>query len=283
MAPKEKGKSGEITGHMFAINLLEKFIGFLRGLLTEKFLEFILKWAKIIGHYGLIAAAFLGVLFAIIFAIRTNDFYAFLMGIAWFFLVFVVQYIAHKFSDAGENLIRANPTSMASKVFLDCVAFLFVIGGLIVLVSHLIGLIRNGNLGIFLQGLGVFVLFEFIAIVSFNFKTVTIEIVRETTAGQEAIGIITFFIKGLMKLVPIFFGVGVAIGTIMLFVDSIGLFSNQRIHGAWLSGNADASMILVAGLLPFFGYILFVLYYLVIDIIRAILSLPGKIDNISKK
>jgi hypothetical protein len=283
MAVKAESKKGEITGHLFGIKLLEKFIDFLRGLMTEKFLEITLKWAKIIGQFGLIVAAFLGFLFAIIFAIRTNDFDAFLIGIAWFFLVFVVQYIAHKFSDAGENLIKGNPTSMASKVFLDCVAFLFVIGGLIILVAHLIGLIRNGDLGIFLEGLGVFVLFEFIAIVSFNYRTITIDIVKETTAGQEAIGIITFFIKGLMKLVPIFFGVGVVIGTVMLFINSIGLFSNERIQFAWISGNANASLILLAGLLPFFGYILFVLYYLAVDVIRAILSLPGKIDNISKK
>ena len=167
--------------------------------------------------------------------------------------------------------------------FLDCVAFLFVIAGVVVFIIHLIGLIRTGDFNTFLMGFGMFLFFEFIAMVSFNYKSITIDIVKETSAGQEAIGIITFFIKGLMKLVPLFFGVGVTIGTIMLFIDSFGLFSDARIAGAWISGNVNATSILTAGLLPFIAYILFVVYYLVVDIIRAILSLPGKIDGISKK
>jgi hypothetical protein len=283
MVAKAKSKKGEITGHLFGVKLIEKLIEFLRTLFSEKVLGFTLKWVMVIGHFGLIVAAILGFLFAVIYAIRVNDFYAFLIGIAWFFVVMVVQYIAHRFSNAGENLIKNNPTSLASRAFLDCVAFIFVIAGLIVFIIHLIGLIKTGDFNTFLMGLCVFVLFEFIAIVSFNFKTITIEIVKETSAGQEAIGIVTFFIKGLMKLVPIFFGVGVAIGTIMLFIDSFGLFSDAKISQAWISGNANAMSILIAGLLPFIAYIVFVLYYLVVDIVRAILSLPGKIDRISKK
>jgi hypothetical protein len=283
MVAKAKSKKSEIKGHLFGIKLVEKFIEFLRSLFSEKILAFMLKWAMVVGHFALIAAAVIGLLFAIIYAIRVNDFYAFLVGIAWFLLVFVVQYIAHRFSDAGENLIKNNPTRLASKAFLDCVAFLFVIAGLVVIIIHLIGLIRTGDFNTFLMGLGIFLFFEFIAMVSFNFKTVTIEIVKDTSAGQEAIGIVTFFIKGLMKLVPLFFGVGVAIGTIMLFVDSFGLFSDARISSAWISGNANGMSILTAGLLPFIAYIVFVLYYLVVDIVRAILSLPGKIDGISKK
>jgi hypothetical protein len=283
MVAKAKSKKSEVRGHLFGIKLVEKLIEFLRSKFSEKVLAFTLKWAMVVGHYALIAAAVIGLLFAIIYAIRVNDFYAFLVGIAWFLLVFVVQYIAHRFSDAGENLIKNNPTRLASKAFLDCVAFLFVIAGLVAFIIHLIGLIRTGDFNTFLMGLGVFLFFEFIAMVSFNFKTITIEIVKEASAGQEAIGIVTFFIKGLMKLVPLFFGVGVAIGTIMLFVDSFGLFSDTRISSAWISGNANGMSILTAGLLPFIAYIVFVLYYLVVDIVRAILSLPGKIDGISKK
>lgn len=283
MATKTKAKKGPISGHLFGVKLVEKLIEFLRGKFSEKILNFTLKWALVIGHFGLIVAAILGLLFAMIYAIRVNDFYAFLIGIAWFFMVFVVQYIAHRFADAGEKLIKNNPTNLASKAFLDCVAFLFLIGGLVIFIIHLIGLIKNGDLNTFLVGLGIFVFFEFIAFVSFNYKSISIEIVSETTAGQEAIGIVTFFIKGLMKLVPLFFGVGIVIGTVLLFISSIGLFSDARISGAWISGNANAMFIFNTGLLPFVAYIIFVLYYLLVDIIRAILSLPGKIDKISKK
>ena len=283
MATKAKTKKGEMTGHLFGVRLVEKLIEFLRKAFSEKILNFTLKWALIIGHFGLIVAAVLGFLFAMIYAIRVNDFYAFLVGIAWFILVFVIQYIAHRFSDAGEKLIKNNPTSLASKAFLDSVAFLFLIAGVVVFIIQLIGLIRTGDFNNFLVGLGIAVFFEFIAFVSFNYGSISIDIVKETSAGQEAIGIITFFIKGLMKLVPIFFGVGIAIGTISLFINSIGLFSDAKISSAWISGNANAMSIINAGLLPFAAYIIFVLYYLVVDLIRSILSIPEKLDKLRNK
>ena len=37
------------------------------------------------------------------------------------------------------------------------------------------------------------------------------------------------------------------------------------------------------GLLPFLSYIFFVLFYLAIDVIRAILAVPGKLDEVIKK
>jgi len=283
MEKKAKAKKIKGISHLFGVKLVEKFIEFTRGIFTEKILEFTLKWALILGHFALIVAAILGLLFAIIYAIRVNDFYAFLYGIAWVILVFVVQYIAHKFSDAGENLIKNNSTRLSSKAFLDCVAFIFMIAGLVIFIVSIINLIKTGELRVFLTGLGMAVFCEFIAMVSYNYKTITMDVVKETTAGQEAIGIITFFMKAILKLVPLFFGVGLVLGTVFLFINSFGLFGNQiKTASAWISGNITAEQILLAGLLPFIGYIVFVLYYLVIDIITAILSLPGKIDKLKK-
>jgi len=284
MTAKAKGKKDPGTGHLFGVRMLERFVEWIRGIFTEKILAFTLKWTKIAGHYGMVVAAFLGLLFAFIYAIRVNDFFAFLYGIAWFLLVFVVQYTAHKFSDAGEVLIENNPTRLSSKAFLDCVAFLFLIGGLVLFIVALIGLIQTGDLQMFLGGLAIAVFFEFVALISFHYSTITVEVVKESTAGQEAIGIITFFLKALLKLVPVVFGVGIVIGTVMLFINSFGLFGNEmRIANAWITGNMTASQILLIGLLPFISYVVFVLYYLVIDIIRAILSIPGKLDQINKK
>ena len=231
-----------------------------------------------IGHFGLVVAAGLGFLFALIFSIRTNTFQGFLYGIAWVLLIFVVQYTAHKFSTAGETLIKNNPSQLSSKTFLDCFGFLVLIGGVIILIIHIVQAIQVGSFDLFLLGLGTFIFLEFIALISFNHKEATIDIVEGNSAGQEAIGIITFFIKTFMRLVPIFFGVGVAIGTIILFIDAIGLFGDN-VAVAWMRGNITAMQILWAALLPFFSYILFVLFYLAVDVIRAILSIPGKLGR----
>jgi hypothetical protein len=281
MEKKKEVAKTAFTAHLFAVNLLEKLIEVFRGLLTSKLLEFCIKWASRIGHFALIVAAGLGFLFALIFAIRSNSFQGFLFGLAWVVLVFVVQYTAHKFSTAGETLIKNNPSQMSSKIFLDCFAFLVMIGGVVVFILQIVAAVRFGSFYPFLWGLGAFIFLEFVALVAFNPEEATIEIVKDNSAGQEAIGIITFFIKALMRLVPIIFGIGVAIGTVLLFIDFIGLFGSN-FGFAWMRGNKTAVTILYAALLPFLSYLYFVLAYLVLDVIRSILSIPGKLDKLGK-
>jgi hypothetical protein len=67
-----------------------------------------------------------------------------------------------------------------------------------------------------------------------------------------------------------------------MFIDSFGLFSDTRISAALASGTASAYMIAQFTLLPIASYILFVLFFLIIDIIRAILAIPEKLDNLKK-
>lgn len=278
---EQKSKKTELTFHLVVVGLVEKIVEFFKGLLNTKLLAFCIKWLTLIGHFAILVAAVLGLLFALIFAIRTNSFTGFLYGIGWVILIFVIQYTAKRFLPAGTTLIKNNPTQLSSKAFLDCFGFLVLIGGIIVLIMSIVEAIRYGAIQPFLYGLGTFFFMEFIALVSFNPDDININIVEENPAGQEALGIVTFFIKGLMKLVPIFFGVFIVIGTIFLFIDLIGLFGS-RVEAAWFSGYNNAESILQAALLPFAAYIFFVLAYLAIDIIKSILSIPEKLDKLGK-
>jgi len=273
--PKEGG------GHFFAVRILEKFITWIRSKLTANLLELSIKWLSIIGHYALIASAAIGFLFFIIMAIRSNSFFAFLYGIAWILLVFVIQYTAYRFGPAGEKLIKNNPTKLASRAFLDCVAFLALLGGVIYFVMNLVESINRKNLTTFLVGLGVFVFLEFVALIAFNPETVSMEIVDEASAGEEAIGIVTFFLKKLLRLVPIAFGVGVVVFTIILFIDMFKLFGDQ-FRFAMNFGVKDGTQILMFALLPFASYLAFVVYFLVVDVVRSILVIPGKLDKLKK-
>ncbi|MFH2042694.1 MAG: hypothetical protein ABIJ35_09260, partial [Acidobacteriota bacterium] len=86
------------------------------------------------------------------------------------------------------------------------------------------------------------------------------------------------------RLVPILFGVGITVGLILLVIDFTGVFgSESQLTAAWNNAPKTAGTITLFGLLPFLSYIAFVIYYLAIDIIRAILALPGKLDELIKK
>lgn len=279
---EQDGKNVNTGFQLFAVNLLEKLVNGLKGFMTEGFLDFCSRWLYTIGHFGIIAAAGVGFLFCFILAIKTNLFTAFLYGIGWVLIIFVAQYTAHKFSAAGEKLIQNNPTTLASKTFLDCIGFLGVIGGLVVLIVAIVNSIQYKDLNMFLAGLAAAIFMEFVALISFNPQSITISIVEDNSAGQEAIGIITFSLKVFMKMVPILFGAGIAIGTIMLFITMFDLFGDGARY-AMPAAAENATFILFAALLPFLSYIFFALCYLIVDIWKAILSLPGKLDKLDKR
>lgn len=279
MAEKTKTETKkEFTFHLFAVKLLEKLVEFFKGILTADLLGFCIKWLERIGHLAIIVAAGLGFLFALIFTIRINKFDTFLYAILWVLVIFVAQYTAYKFLPKGDTLIKNNPTQMSSKAFLDCLGFLSLIGGVALLIMGIVNAIRMESIEPFLIGLGMCIFLEFVALISFNPKEVEINMVEDNTAGQEALGIVTFFIKAFMRLVPIFFGVGVILGTVMMFISFLGVFGDG-FGGAFMEGMENASQILSATLLPFFSYLIFVLFYLVVDLIKAILAIPGRLKK----
>lgn len=278
-----KEKKRKSFDHLFAFGFLEKFVDFIKGKLTEKVLDFSTDWLLKLGHYGMIAAAGLGFIFALVVAIRLDSFSAFLYGLAWIVLVFVVQYTAVRFSTAGVKLVENNPASLSSKAFLDCFGFLAFIFGLIVFVFSIIWAIRGAGLSYFFIGLGVFILLEFLALVAFHPETASTKIVKEASAGQDALGIIVFYLKGVIKLIPIIFGIGILVATFLLFIDFIGVFGDKfKVESAWANGMNQAWQILLIGLLPFLSYLFFLMYYLAVDVIRSILAVPGKLDELKK-
>lgn len=279
---EKKSKKKKEFDYLFFVKLIEKILGSIRKLLTLKLLGFFNKWLTILGNYSLLIASVLALLIGIVGAIRLESFMFFLTALAFSIFVLVIQYIADKFSHAGEMLIKNNPTSLSSTAFLDSLGLLAMIGGIVALLVNLYFAIKSPSLNALLTGVGLFVFLEFVALIALNPELITVDVVKETTAGEEAIGILTFFIKKIMKLVPILFGLGVIIGTVMLLVSSFNLFSNERMLFAPAKIEWSYSLIISSGLLPLLSYILFVLFYLAIDIIRAILSLPRKIDNLRK-
>ncbi|MCK4765065.1 MAG: hypothetical protein KAW12_22900 [Candidatus Aminicenantes bacterium] len=265
-------------GHLFAVRLLEKFIQFIKTVMTGNLLDFSIKWLTKIGHIALIVAAGVGFFFFVIAGIRVQGAGIFVLyAFGWVIGVFVVQYTAYRFSNAGDDLIANNSTQMSSKAFLDCFGFIAMLAGVVLFFFYIYMAIKVGSLQAFLMGLGLLIFCEFVALIAFNAGTVTMEVVKETSAGQEAIGIATFFMKTLLRLVPIAFGIGIVVFTIMMFIHSFGLFSAAKMNRALFNGVGDATFIVYFGFLPLISYLVFILFFLVVDVIRSILAIPGRI------
>ena len=86
-----------------------------------------------------------------------------------------------------------------------------------------------------------------------------------------------------MKLVPVIFGLGIIIGTILMFIHSFGLFKDGFGKSiAWMKVQSDMGTVAGAALFPLIGYIVFVFVFLSIDVIKSILSIPKKLDKLAK-
>jgi hypothetical protein len=114
-----------------------------------------------------------------------------------------------------------------------------------------------------------------------NPSLLNINILPASTAGEEAIGVLTFVMKTLLRLVPIAFGVGVIVGDFQILAAIIRLLRNAEF--SIIGASSSAWLVLGSAALPLIGYVLFVLNYLVLDVVRAILAIPAKLDVVGGK
>lgn len=113
--------------------------------------------------------------------------------------------------------------------------------------------------------------------------------VGEGTAGEEATGLLAFLLKSGLKMVPLFFLLLAVFGDLAILVSfspTGAAFSNEISAGLQVvpipmnlsGGFAGTAVVFGAALLPLVSYFVFLLLYLVIDLIRAVLCVPAKLD-----
>ncbi len=265
--------------------LIEKLLNFVKSFLNSKLFDFIRNLLLILSNLGFYLAAVLTVLIGFIAAIRLpkNGFKAFLLSILFTIGFVVLQFIAKKFVDACEILIEENPTKMTSYAFLESIGLLSFIGGIVFFIINFINSIKGNTVENLVYAFAGLIVLWALSLLSLNPSEITIDIEKETSAGQEAIGIITFFIKVFMKLVPLIFSVIIIFGSINLLINLFSLFGNQgAVIRGWLESLSIFNIVVIGGLLPLGAYVSFLLLFLTIDIIKSILSLPEKIDKLKK-
>ena len=222
------------------------------------------------GHWGLVAAELLAIIFGITAAVRGGTIIYAAYGVGVALLLGVLQYTAARFLDAGDDLIAASPSTLRSSAFMDCAALLVEVAGLLFFLRVVLMASRIGEWGLIWVGLGVWALCDAFSYVAINPSLTNIEVKDDVRAGEEAIGILSFSVKTLIRIVPIAFGVGTVLGAIGLLVGTVALM----FKGGAVTGLASLRLIVLCTCLPLASYIAFAFYHLTIDVLRAILILP---------
>ncbi len=264
-----------------AVRWGDQVLAWANRVMTAPRYEAVESWIEKAGHYALVMAAGLGLIYGVVGAFKWDQLSPALIGLVWIPCVGVAQYAAFKFSSTSRGLIRSSGSQLSSSAFLACLAIWSLLLGVVALAGCTYTAVRMDSLSSFGLGIVVFVVCELVVWLCLNPALLNIAILPASTAGEEAIGVLTFTMKALLRLIPIAFGIGVIVGDFEILAAIVRLFRDEEysIAGASLS----AWVVLGSAALPLIGYVLFVLNYLVVDMIRAILVIPGKLDAIGKK
>lgn len=264
----------------WGVRRVDSFLDWMRAVITPERFETISAWLAKFGHVAIGAAQVLSVIACLIAAIELKSWGYVACAIGLPLILVVLQYTADRFLFAGSQLIAASPSRLGSSAFLNCIAIALEAAGIVVLALYVI----EANSGPewqwspLLMGVVILVMCDAAAHLALQPSILNITVSNEVTAGEEAIGIISFVVKTAVKLVPFLFGAGCILGAVALAWSLIPLIKNESTSEAELALAALGT----ATCLPLMAYLVFAFYHLMLDLMRAVLAVPGKLDALRR-
>jgi GYF domain 2 len=274
--------------------ILASFIGGLiakaRALLSIPRLTALFIASNAFGQILVLSGAALALIYGVVYAIKYNSFDIFLYGLASIFVLAVLQFVAKRLLDACASILKTSPTRVASVAVLECFGLLLLLAGLGALASGIITAIQLETLMPLLPALVAFTVLTASGGIALHPSLANVE-EAPATAGEEAIGLFSFFAKSGLLLQPLLFGVYAAAGALVILLSIFGqdtAFAASLVAfapfdiSAGSGGPLGVIIIAASCLFPLVGYLSFLAYYLLIDVLRAILSIPQKLDQLRR-
>ena len=282
-SPHRSWPAGTMMGD-FVASLLDRIARWLNPAFVERSLAF----ARDTGQFAVLVGGALTLLYAIYAAIKFNSFALFLTGLGLVAALAVAQFAATRFLNAAVRTIANTPSRIGSPAFLECAGLLILLGAAGSLLGGLVTSIQVTSIIPLLPAVFFTATLVYFGAIALHPKLVNVE-PGDGTAGEEAIGLLSFFCKTGLKLVPLFFlllAVGGDLAIIASFFSSGQAFASSI--GSVLQtvplpmgvpyGLTGSAVVLVACLLPLVAYFIFLLQYLLLDVLRAVLCVPAKLD-----
>lgn len=236
------------------------------------------------GSYGLPLAAILVVVFFAIATAKTSALHHVLWGVVSMLLLLVLQYVASKSLTAIDELNRTTSGRLASSLVPDAVVTLSLVAGVAALLGSIATAIETSNYLLILGGVAGFFICAYLSVISLHPSILHIAIAPEILAGEEWIGVVTFLLKAILRMTPVAFGAGVVCGGVAIAVQCflIATANEAGCLQAMEAAHAAQKVLFYAAALPLAAYLVFVAMNLVLNLWRAILSLPNKLDILAE-
>ena len=250
----------------------------LRRGISENGLALADRIAKQTGHLAYMAAALFLILAFLVLGIRADSFRIFFTGLLILLPAAVIlHFLAALFLDAGFALLKKSPSELSSSAVLAFFALVFLGGALYCFLMGLYGLINGGPFFDFGHWMCGFAVLLFACGLALHPSTVNVTAGTDMSAGEEALGISMFLVKLPVRLVPFLFGVGSVMG-LCGAVYLLYVVIAKELFVATHEADHFAYAVLGVALIPILVYVGFALAYLVVELLRAILRTPGRIE-----
>lgn len=251
-------------------NIFDRILGSVRRLLSPPRIELCSGMVEKTGYLAALVSVVLLLITAIRLSCRGGSWYQLRTMVMCAVLIPFLLYLTVKFIRMSKELLTANPTRIGSQAFLDSLAMICLSVGGVWLVSDII-LGCKGAINQLLSGIVVFMVMYFLGFLALNPKALNITVDENVGAGETALSILSFFFKAILKAAPLLFGVFSTLGAIVLILTMVNLGKNEDIM-ALGNGTQAGTLVVAAALLPAVCALAFMLLYLLIDVINAILA-----------
>jgi hypothetical protein len=277
-------------------HLVDVFLDLARAWFSPSFVHSTAVLFTACGHNGLHLAMLLVAGLGIALAIMGQNIGDAVLGLAAVAVLVVLQYAARRMGGALERLNRATPVRMTSLALPDCLAMLGAVAGVVSLVGLTLLAVQSRTISLVLPGMAAFIVWWYAALAAVNAQTLGVTVSSEASVREESLGLLALGMKIAVRLAPVLFGVGVGWGILKTAVAYALLFVKVRDAGlaaALLGGELPTTpaalplrilaartvyeqavtILVAAAAAPLLIYVLFLVGWLGLDVIRAVVGL----------
>ncbi len=252
--------------------LIDTFFAYI---VRKKFLNVKLTQLDTVSLFGISILTLVWLLVGLTFSIEHSIKWSFSIsaGLAFFIGGVICHYSAFKFLPKSRELIQSSKTKLSSSAYLDLHALIFFV---LLVVSLPCGIYLSTKIeAIFplFTGIIIFITSYFFLKYSLVPSELNIEVDEKSTSADDILGISSFWIKGMYKLTPVIFFSFV----LAAFVQTLDFVFTDYQSPSDILLNFFSFLFLSIGLFsPILGYLIFISYHFIIDIVQAVLSLNSK-------
>ncbi|NMC19810.1 MAG: DUF4339 domain-containing protein, partial [Thermogutta sp.] len=275
-------------GHVF-----DAFLGLLRQFFGSEFINGTLRLFALCGQFGLWAGAAVAVIAGLSAGLRRSEFADVFAGIAFAAVLVILQYAAARLLFVLERWDRLVPAQLGSSAPTDGLSLMSLFVGITGLVLSTAIAFRSGTPNLLFVALGVFIVFTYLSLSMLNLEGMNISIVPETSPAEEALGLLQFFFKMILRITPVLFGTLILLGFFQLLVALILGFGEERevapgdfeqlgkaLDRRLLEFAFQTSgrlFLILGGLFPVITYLFFVFGQLALALLASILAIPARL------